>query len=49
MCAEHGIGQCKVPYLGYSKSAAAVALMRQVKQLFDPKGILNPYKVLPSA
>ena len=30
---------------GHSKPPAAVALMRGVKSLMDPRGILNPYKV----
>ena len=31
----------------YTKPQPVVQLMTQVKQAFDPKGILNPYKVLP--
>mmetsp|Transcript_5836 Transcript_5836/g.9615 ORF Transcript_5836/g.9615 Transcript_5836/m.9615 type:complete len:263 (+) Transcript_5836:1789-2577(+) len=31
---------------GYMRSAAEVALMRSMKQIFDPNGILNPGKVL---
>lgn len=45
--AEHGLGLMKAPWLGYSKSALAIERMRQIKRLFDPKGILNPYKYLP--
>ena len=45
--AEHGVGLAKNCYLGHSKSAAAIALMRGIKQQFDPHGILNPYKMLP--
>ncbi|XP_054730773.1 D-2-hydroxyglutarate dehydrogenase, mitochondrial [Anastrepha obliqua] len=44
--AEHGIGFLKKNYLKYSKSAAAIGKMREMKQLLDPNGILNPYKVL---
>lgn len=33
--------------IGYSKPPLAVDLMRQMKAVFDPQGILNPYKVLP--
>jgi len=44
--AEHGVGQCKNSYLHLSKSPAAMALMRSLKTSLDPKGILNPYKVL---
>lgn len=45
--AEHGLGFKKRNYIHYSKSAGTVTLMKQVKRLLDPNGILNPYKVLP--
>lgn len=45
--AEHGLGFKKANYIHYSKSPSSVALMKGIKQLLDPKGILNPYKVLP--
>eukprot|EP00201_Polytomella_parva_P001980 CAMPEP_0175087044 /NCGR_PEP_ID=MMETSP0052_2-20121109/29606_1 /TAXON_ID=51329 ORGANISM="Polytomella parva, Strain SAG 63-3" /NCGR_SAMPLE_ID=MMETSP0052_2 /ASSEMBLY_ACC=CAM_ASM_000194 /LENGTH=481 /DNA_ID=CAMNT_0016359335 /DNA_START=334 /DNA_END=1779 /DNA_ORIENTATION=+ len=45
--AEHGLGQMKAEVIGYSKPEAAVALMAQIKASMDPKGILNPYKLLP--
>tara|TARA_B110000977_G_scaffold199708_1_gene287911 strand:+ start:325 stop:1956 length:1632 start_codon:yes stop_codon:yes gene_type:complete len=45
--AEHGIGVMKPNELVYSKPAEAIQLMKGVKKLFDPNGILNPYKVLP--
>ena len=44
--AEHGIGTEKKKYLGYSRSATELAVMRALKQALDPKGILNPGKVL---
>ncbi len=44
--AEHGIGLLKKPYLSYSRSAAEIAVMRQVKRALDPHGILNPGKIL---
>eukprot|EP01061_Rhynchopus_euleeides_P001598 TRINITY_DN11144_c0_g1_i1.p1 TRINITY_DN11144_c0_g1~~TRINITY_DN11144_c0_g1_i1.p1 ORF type:complete len:494 (+),score=229.25 TRINITY_DN11144_c0_g1_i1:45-1526(+) len=44
--AEHGIGLMKRDALKYSKSESAIAAMRQIKQVFDPKNILNPFKVL---
>jgi FAD/FMN-containing dehydrogenase len=44
--AEHGIGLLKKPYLGYSRSPHELALLRAVKQALDPKGILNPGKVI---
>ena len=44
--AEHGVGLLKKPYLGSVRSAADIALMRQIKRVFDPRGILNPGKLL---
>jgi FAD/FMN-containing dehydrogenase len=44
--AEHGIGFLKRDYLGISRSAAEVTLMKSIKGLLDPTGILNPEKVL---
>ncbi len=44
--AEHGIGLEKRPYLGWSRSPDELALMRTLKAALDPKGILNPGKVL---
>lgn len=45
--AEHGMGLSKAEYMPLSKSPEMIDIMRKVKQLFDPKGIINPYKVLP--
>lgn len=44
--AEHGIGLLKKDFLGYSRTATEIALMKSVKQALDPKGLLNPGKVL---
>jgi FAD/FMN-containing dehydrogenase len=43
--AEHGIGLVKRAYLGSTRGEAEIALMRGVKQVFDPKGLLNPGKL----
>ncbi|MEI7037238.1 FAD-binding oxidoreductase [Fulvimonas yonginensis] len=43
--AEHGIGLVKRPYLDSTRSAAEIALMRGVRGVFDPHGILNPGKL----
>ncbi len=43
--AEHGVGLLKKEFLHHSRSAAEIALMRGVKTLFDPDGIMNPGKV----
>jgi FAD/FMN-containing dehydrogenase len=44
--AEHGIGQMKREALLRFKSPVEIALMRKLKAALDPKGILNPGKVL---
>jgi D-lactate dehydrogenase (cytochrome) len=45
--AEHGIGRLKRLELEHYKSPVAIELMRTVKQALDPKGIMNPGKVVP--
>jgi FAD/FMN-containing dehydrogenase len=47
--AEHGIGRLKVAELERYASPVELALMRAVKQAFDPHGIMNPGKVLRAA
>ncbi|KIK06841.1 hypothetical protein K443DRAFT_88466 [Laccaria amethystina LaAM-08-1] len=44
--AEHGIGAMKTHALHYSKSQVSIALMKKIKEIFDPRGIMNPGKVL---
>jgi FAD/FMN-containing dehydrogenase len=44
--AEHGIGQMKRAEMAQQKGEVAMDLMRRIKAAFDPKGILNPGKVL---
>ncbi len=44
--AEHGIGLTKKPYLSYSRTAEEIALMKSIKSVLDPRGILNRGKVL---
>jgi len=46
--AEHGVGQLKRQDLVHFKSPVALELMRSVKQMLDPTGIMNPGKVLYS-
>jgi FAD/FMN-containing dehydrogenase len=45
--AEHGIGQTKTGHMAAIKSAVELDLMRGVKAMLDPLGIMNPGKVLP--
>ncbi|RYP93390.1 hypothetical protein DL770_000433 [Monosporascus sp. CRB-9-2] len=40
--AEHGLGLAKKNYISYSQSATKISLMKQIKNLYDPKGIMNP-------
>jgi FAD/FMN-containing dehydrogenase len=44
--AEHGIGLLKREWLGHTRSPLEIDLMRQMKAMLDPKGLLNPGKVL---
>jgi FAD/FMN-containing dehydrogenase len=44
--AEHGVGVMKRDLLPSVKDPVALDLMRSIKQLLDPRGILNPGKVL---
>ncbi len=45
--AEHGIGLSKIGSMKRRKDPVALAVMRAVKAALDPKGILNPGKVIP--
>ena len=44
--AEHGVGIVKRDYLPKIKDPVAYELMKTLKRTLDPKGILNPGKVL---
>jgi FAD/FMN-containing dehydrogenase len=44
--AEHGIGSVKREFLHYSRSEQEIAVMRLLKTTLDPRGILNPGKVI---
>lgn len=43
--AEHGIGLLKKEALKFSRTPEEISLMRQIKKILDPKGLLNPGKV----
>lgn len=43
---EHGIGYVQKDYMNIPFSAAELEIMKGIKKLFDPKGILNPGKIL---
>jgi glycolate dehydrogenase FAD-linked subunit len=44
---EHGIGFAKAPFIPLELSPDEIALMKRLKQAFDPLGILNPGKIFP--
>jgi D-lactate dehydrogenase len=44
---EHGIGLVKRAFMPLALEPATLQLMRNVKDAFDPDGILNPGKLLP--
>ena len=45
--AEHGIGLSKLPSMRRRKDPVALDVMRAVKAALDPKGVMNPGKVIP--
>jgi D-lactate dehydrogenase len=44
---EHGIGLAKRDFMPQAVEPPTLQLMRQLKAVFDPDGILNPGKLLP--
>lgn len=42
---EHGVGSVKREYIDKVVNSVALDYMRQIKKTFDPKNILNPYKI----
>lgn len=42
--AEHGLGFQKKNYIGYSKSDVEIEMIKDIKNHYDPNGIMNPYK-----
>jgi len=42
---EHGIGIAKRPYMHLAMAEKNLDLMRGIKKVFDPNGILNPEKI----
>ncbi|GAB3197977.1 glycolate oxidase [Pontibacter aydingkolensis] len=42
---EHGIGLVQRPYIGIALNEVQLRLLKGIKQLFDPHGILNPGKI----
>ncbi len=46
IAAEHGVGQLKVGELERYKDPVELDLLRRVKRALDPKGLLNPGKII---
>jgi FAD/FMN-containing dehydrogenase len=44
--AEHGIGLLKKAYVPYTRTPDQIDLMRAIKRVFDPEGLMNPGKVI---
>jgi len=44
---EHGVGSEKRAYVGKEIDMPTMALMKEIKQVFDPRNILNPGKLFP--
>jgi glycolate oxidase len=44
---EHGIGTSKADFLPLEQPAALIDLQRGLKAVFDPRGLLNPFKIFP--
>jgi glycolate oxidase len=44
---EHGIGLTKRRFMPMEQSPALLALQRELKRSFDPRGLMNPGKLLP--
>ncbi len=45
---EHGIGITKAPYITKEIGALELSIMKKIKKVFDPNGILNPGKIFPN-
>ena len=43
---EHGIGLVQKPYMDIAFNSVELALMKSIKKVFDPQGILNPGKIV---
>jgi glycolate oxidase len=45
---EHGVGLTKKQFVGMELSDVSIEVMKAVKNVFDPKGIMNPGKIFPA-
>jgi alkyldihydroxyacetonephosphate synthase len=44
---HHGVGEDHLPWIAQEKGALGIEVLRAIKQTLDPKGILNPGKLIP--
>ena len=44
---HHGVGEDHLPWITQEKGALGIDVLRAIKQALDPKGILNPGKLIP--
>ena len=45
LCGEHGVGMARTEYLPEQLGPVIMDMIRDIKKLFDPKGIMNPGKI----
>ena len=48
LAAEHGVGIARTEFVEYQIGHDLVALMREIKRVFDPDGMMNPGKIFPN-
>lgn len=46
---EHGVGTSKSEFLELEQAPELIEMQMRIKKLFDPKGLLNPFKIFPRA
>ncbi len=47
LAAEHGVGIARTEYMPEQLGPELLGLMREIKNVFDPKGLFNPGKIFP--
>ena len=45
---HHGVGEDHLPWIAAEKGSLGIDILRAVKMVLDPKGIMNPGKLIPS-
>ncbi|MEI9989420.1 MAG: FAD-binding oxidoreductase [Rhizomicrobium sp.] len=45
---HHGVGEDHLPWIAKEKGALGIDVLRAVKMALDPKGVMNPGKLIPS-